>query len=974
MIWLSLSTTAVAQGSDPLTAAWIGQIDQGNLKVTGLPSNARVIQLRSGIVTAAVDSFRITAANGAFLDPHALLATGQKIELSLTAGGKKVYTLETGPAMPETSLSDTVGNLQSFRNRIIRIGGKTTLRLDTVVNPLYGSFLDLGSEDVWLYFDQIMPSRFRDLYLDHIVVNGNRAKIDTNIRVVQYREGCVVISQPSTYQPLEVFTGMDLTGSSMKLDCYTYYRAPELGTFHDAIASFRLKKGYMATFAQDEKGTGHSKVYIASERDTVVSLLPDSLRGRISFVRVFPWRWVGKKGWTNTVEMADTLRAKWTYNWNNNRTSTIDAEYVPIRQTRWWPSFATTNAMRNTNHLLGFNEPDNPQQADAYCTVDQAIGAWQPLLESGLRIGSPATTDGGLSYLYAFMDKADSAGLRVDFVAVHFYRGCQTAAQYYNFLRGIHERTGRPLWVTEFNNGANWTTSPGCPLPTYAQQAATIQSFLHMLDTAAFVERYCLYEWVESTRQLFNSTNPIVLNPAGKIYRDQAPPLAYQPLKAYEPYPAKHARPFSKNNLAVLRFGNEAYATANANPMFIDEYTPLGVWVQSIPIPAVKSVRNLPLVSSAGPRSNSDGMLSLSPDGKFLALAGYNTITGSASTNSATATAVPRGVAIVDSNGQVNTQSSFHDLVSQHVVRGAVVNNGDLYMTGGSTGGMRYASFGKGTAAASTPLFSTPGTTRKVLITDDDVYFSQNGTGWPKINKLTGTPVAATTPAGLSGIPQATTGSAVNGFVLFDMSDAIPGMDLLYYVDETPDPVLNKYINDGSQWLYRGRYNFTGMNESVIRDLTGSLVDDAPVLYGVSFSGIVRLADMAAHYTDSINILPTVLVNKPVNANAAFRGIAFTPGTISVVRRVVTGIQDLYAGTEAVIAYPNPAADLVQIHVSRLQPAAQITIFDALGRRLKTERLTSQIQQIDLSALQPGLLLVRVQNGRNVNTLSVLKR
>ena len=51
----------------------------------------------------------------------------------------------------------------------------------------------------------------------------------------------------------------------------------------------------------------------------------------------------------------------------------------------------------------------------------------------------------------------------------------------------------RPLWVTEFNNGANWTSGPD---PTFAQQAATVGKMVEMLDNALFVERYAIYNWV----------------------------------------------------------------------------------------------------------------------------------------------------------------------------------------------------------------------------------------------------------------------------------------------------------------------------------------------------------------------------------------------------------------------------------------------------------------------------------------------
>jgi hypothetical protein len=57
----------------------------------------------------------------------------------------------------------------------------------------------------------------------------------------------------------------------------------------------------------------------------------------------------------------------------------------------------------------------------------------------------------------------------------------------------------RPLWVTEWNNGANWT---GCADPSFAQQEAAVQAMIDMLETTPFVERYALYNWVEDVRRV----------------------------------------------------------------------------------------------------------------------------------------------------------------------------------------------------------------------------------------------------------------------------------------------------------------------------------------------------------------------------------------------------------------------------------------------------------------------------------------
>lgn len=564
-------------GNDIITA-WTGTVDQVNLKVRNVPANGKVIQLVSATTVSAYASFRVINTMGLTVPLQAGITNNLAIEVHAQNGNTKLYTIEiSADTIPAELVTDITATVTSIRNKILHINGRSAFHVTQAVNPLEGSFITLDSEDIWLYFDNIKPSVFNVKYLDHLSINGRKPVIDSTVRLVQYLQGCVLISQSVSYQPLEIFTGENLTGSEQKLGVYAYLNAGELGAFNNAIASFRLKKGYMVTFAENELGTGQSKVYVAAESDIIVNQMPGMLNRKISFVRIFPWRWVVKKGWTDGIILADTLNCSWNYNWNNNKESTPDAEYVPIRQTQYWPGLP--NNKKNVTALLGFNEPNSSDQANM--TPDQAVAAWPELMESGLRLGSPAVTDGGQSWLYSFMDKCNAAGYRVDFIAIHWYKGCQTAAQFYSFLKEIHDRTQLPIWITEFNNGANWTTSSGCPLPTYTQQATKIGEFIQMLDTASFVERYAIYEWVEPNRYMFYSINPIVLNPAGVVYRNQISPMAFKQID-YSYIPAlmtytssntvQVTAPAVQNAVKIPVLRLEVHTTGSLNPLVTTEF------------------------------------------------------------------------------------------------------------------------------------------------------------------------------------------------------------------------------------------------------------------------------------------------------------------------------------------------------------------------------------------------------------------
>ena len=97
---------------------------------------------------------------------------------------------------------------------------------------------------------------------------------------------------------------------------------------------------------------------------------------------------------------------------NNVSNSTLDVEYVPMRHNPGWNSYNNFMDKYDCTHALGYNEPDNSVD-DGYSPVDDAVKAWPNMLKSGLRLGSPAVTDGGLYWLYDFMDKCGAKGYRI---------------------------------------------------------------------------------------------------------------------------------------------------------------------------------------------------------------------------------------------------------------------------------------------------------------------------------------------------------------------------------------------------------------------------------------------------------------------------------------------------------------------------------------------------------------------------------
>jgi hypothetical protein len=418
------------------------------------------------------------------------------------------------------------------KDSTVNMSGTCELHL-TGEDPIDGATINIEGTEAWLFIHGEQPSYLIDR-LSQITVNGVTAVDDDNVRVHQYEMGVVLIPHDDTYAGATLFEEADLGGDSLNVQHYTIYKGEDgLGTMNNAMSSFVLRKGYMMTIAQETTGMGYSQNYVADTVDIIVDQLSEALDDKVSFVRVTRWNWPTKKG-INSVYVGDSVNASWYYNWGSGSESLDDMEYVPMK---WSGGDVSENNFiykKNITHQLAFNEPDGSDQADM--EVEDALRQYPKLLATGLRAGSPATTDGGLSWLYEFMEKADSLNYRVDFVAVHWYKGCNTATQFYNWLKTVHENTGRPIWITEFNNGASWTADE-C-IPTFDEQAETIASFLNMFDTCSFVERYCIYNWGEETRKLALLDDDKMVDslyPSGIVYRDQESPFAYDESQYFTP-------------------------------------------------------------------------------------------------------------------------------------------------------------------------------------------------------------------------------------------------------------------------------------------------------------------------------------------------------------------------------------------------------------------------------------------------------
>ncbi|KAB7726846.1 T9SS type A sorting domain-containing protein [Rudanella paleaurantiibacter] len=384
------------------------------------------------------------------------------------------------------------------------------LGADAVVN-----LLDAQS---WVRFQATTPDQLVAQRLGALWVNDVAGVYKQNLRINQYyQKGAIARVISPDYQPLEIFSGANRTGRSAGLAESTIYTGGGIPNGMDnAMQSFRLKRGYMVTLAVEENGTSKSKVYIASEKDLTVDLLPAALRGTVSFIRVLPWNWVTKKGTGGYIQGLD---AGWFYTWSATNTSKENNEYVPMT----WGAGATSDASLNdiigkyqTTQLLGFNESDNCSdqsgQFNNLCDPAVAVAYYENIMRTGMRLGTPAPRENGPStWLREFNRIAKAKDVRFDFVAVHWYDWGSSPQnspfanpqdvfnRFKAYLQRVHDEYQLPIWITEFNANPNRDNSV---------QAAFLELALPYLEQLDYVERYAYFQ----PNPQFASTNVATAN------------------------------------------------------------------------------------------------------------------------------------------------------------------------------------------------------------------------------------------------------------------------------------------------------------------------------------------------------------------------------------------------------------------------------------------------------------------------------
>lgn len=420
---------------------------------------------------------------------------------------------------------------------------------------------------------------------------------------------------------------------------------------------------------------------------------------------------------------------------------------------------------------------------------------------------------------------------------------------------------------------------------------------------------------------------------------------------------------FTAGNIVVVRVGDGSAALSNASQaVFLDEYTTGGTLVQSVPLPTSASGNNHILTMSGS--ATSEGSLTLSANGAYLVLAGYDAAPGLVSVANDSVT--NRTIAIVGANGVANTSTGYlaGTAYKKNNIRGACTVDGSAFWTSGagtsSTGGVWYTAAG-GFTNSGVQVSSAISSARVVNIFDNQLYTSSASSSYHGVNAVgTGLPTASgQTTTNLSGMPGTDTASSSYGYYFLDMDAGVSGLDVVYVCDDRSNGGIYKYSLVGGNWVGNGNIP----TSNAIRGITGKATGNIASLYITGQAGLFSFTDSSG-YNQTITGSFTQLATPATNT--VIRGVAFAPGLTSVSNELnLTQKFDVYSSGSAIVV------NALLNKITR----CQTVVYDITGNKVYTsgsENVATVDLQIPSASLSAGCYIVSIVTEEGTTSRKVM--
>jgi hypothetical protein len=344
---------------------------------------------------------------------------------------------------------------------------------------------------------------------------------------------------------------------------------------------------------------------------------------------------------------------------------------------------------------------------------------------------------------------------------------------------------------------------------------------------------------------------------------------------------------FTPGNVVIYRVGDGAAVLSSAStPVFLDEYTTNGTYVNVIVLPTTQSGPDYPLTANG--TSTAEGKMSRSTNARFLMLTGYGTNTAVAAVSSTSGSTVRRVVGVVDTNAAINTSTALTDFSSGSNPRSAASTDGsDIWVCGiassAGNAGVRYTTYGATTSVQLTNQFTN---VRTLRIFNNQLYVSAGASTLRLGTVGTGLPTTANQP--IVNLPGYDTsgGSPYQFYFLAIDGSATP--NVVYHADDsstnsTPIGGIRKWSLVSGSWTFNGTItNATGTSpiQGLVarRQITGGGSTNVELWCVSSTTG----GGNSLYYANDgtgYNATPTATLTSiaTATANKAFRSVDWAP-------------------------------------------------------------------------------------------------
>lgn len=398
-----------------------------------------------------------------------------------------------------------------------------------------GSVNITATEHAVVIIEQVRPSDVIKSLMSHIFINGAAAVNNTNCQVRMFNRGAIILPYDKNFRPLTCYTEEDFGG-----DSYNGYTEGSSGGFmktmtdlnlNNKVKSFKLKRGYMVTFATGVSGWGYSRCFIADLEDLEINV-PAPLNGKASSYRLFKWWNVSKAGVHDTSKAANyALHTTSCFDWGQGNANLLpDVEWVSHHIYEDWPSAAACGGVTQTCHMKTNNEPGNSAD-DHPQDVETVLNNWQNLMRTGMRLCSESSHDGSMNHLSTFISEIDKRGWRCDILDLHgYWDGQWNSLDWYIDNYG----KGRPCWFSEWLWGASWGNN-GAFASGRKNDDATYNGtvpILQKLIANGKVERFFYWNSEQDFTKIYRGG---ALTKLGQYYSEMETGLAYNPKYDYVP-------------------------------------------------------------------------------------------------------------------------------------------------------------------------------------------------------------------------------------------------------------------------------------------------------------------------------------------------------------------------------------------------------------------------------------------------------